>query len=172
MSARHAPVRSSYRHSKLRRQCEVRLLATSRPLPTVQSHPSFLDKPTLEVKASDEDLEKYIRSRASELHFRVMSKTDLLEDLVTSTVRATGGCMLNHFYDESEKEITDDLRTRFLLAQLLMDSFRDKLLYYSNVAPRNALLPSPIFGNAERSKNGRNATLPGTYTQLGRCVYV
>jgi hypothetical protein len=35
--------------------------------------------------------------------------------------------MLNHFYDWSEKEITDNLRTRFLLAQLLMDSFRDKL---------------------------------------------
>jgi hypothetical protein len=75
----------------LRRRCEVRLLATSRPLPTVQSHPTFLGKPTLEVKASDEDLEKYIRSRAIELHFRVMSKPDLLEDLVTSTVRATGG---------------------------------------------------------------------------------
>jgi Cdc6-like AAA superfamily ATPase len=75
----------------LRRQCKVRLLATSRPLPTVQSHSIFVGKPTLEVKASDEDLEKYIRSRASGLHFRVMSKTDLLEDLVTSTVRATGG---------------------------------------------------------------------------------
>jgi hypothetical protein len=75
----------------LRRLCKIRLLATSRPLPTVQSHPTFLGKPTLEVKASDEDLEKYIRSRAGELHFRVMSKTDLLEDLVTSTVRATGG---------------------------------------------------------------------------------
>jgi hypothetical protein len=35
--------------------------------------------------------------------------------------------MLNHFYDESEKEITDNLRTRSLLAQLLMDSFRYKL---------------------------------------------
>jgi hypothetical protein len=75
----------------LRRQCEVRLLATSRPLPTVQFHPIFLGKPMLEVKASDEDLEMYIRSRASELHFRVMSKPDLLEDLITSTIRATGG---------------------------------------------------------------------------------
>jgi Cdc6-like AAA superfamily ATPase len=75
----------------LRRQYELRLLATSRPLPLVQSHPTFLGKATLEVKASDEDLEKYIRSRASELHFRVMSKPDLLEDLVTSTIRATGG---------------------------------------------------------------------------------
>jgi hypothetical protein len=35
--------------------------------------------------------------------------------------------MFNHFYDESEKEITNNLHTRFLLAQLLMDSFRDKL---------------------------------------------
>jgi hypothetical protein len=35
--------------------------------------------------------------------------------------------MLSHLYGESEKEITDNLRTRFLLAQLLMDSFRDKL---------------------------------------------
>jgi len=75
----------------LRLQCEVRLLATSRPLPPVQSHPTFLGKPTLEVKASDEDLEKYIRSRASELHFRVMSRPNLLDDLVTRTVRATGG---------------------------------------------------------------------------------
>jgi hypothetical protein len=35
--------------------------------------------------------------------------------------------MLNHSYDRPEKEITDDIRTRFLLAQLLMDSFREKL---------------------------------------------
>jgi hypothetical protein len=35
--------------------------------------------------------------------------------------------MLSHFYDEAEKEITDNIHTRFLLVQLLMDSFRDKL---------------------------------------------
>jgi hypothetical protein len=35
--------------------------------------------------------------------------------------------MLYHSYDRPKKEITDDTRTRFLLAQLLMDSFRDKL---------------------------------------------
>jgi ankyrin repeat protein len=35
--------------------------------------------------------------------------------------------MLNHFYDQEEEEITDNIHTRFLLAQLLMDSFRDKL---------------------------------------------
>jgi ankyrin repeat protein len=36
--------------------------------------------------------------------------------------------MLSHLYDESKEEITDNIRTRFLLAQLLMDSFRDKLI--------------------------------------------
>jgi Cdc6-like AAA superfamily ATPase len=45
----------------LRKQCDVRLLATSRPVPTIQAHSIFLNKPTLEVRASNEDLEKYIR---------------------------------------------------------------------------------------------------------------
>lgn len=75
----------------LRGQCEVRLLATSRRLPNVQSHLIFLGKPALEFKAADEDLENYIRSRANELHSRLMAKHELLEDLVTSTVRASGG---------------------------------------------------------------------------------
>ena len=74
----------------LSRQCEVRLLVTSRPLPTVRSHPALLGKPTLEVRGSEEDLEKYIRSRTSELQPRVMAKLDLLEELITSTVSATG----------------------------------------------------------------------------------
>jgi hypothetical protein len=74
----------------LRRQCAVRFLATSRPFPTVQSHPTLLGKPTLEVRASDGDLERYIRSRARGLH-QVVSKPDLLENLVSSTVNATGG---------------------------------------------------------------------------------
>lgn len=75
----------------LRQQCKVRLLATSRPFPLVQSHRTFLNQPTLEVRASNEDLEKYIRSRASELHSRVMSNPDLLEDLVASMISASGG---------------------------------------------------------------------------------
>jgi hypothetical protein len=35
--------------------------------------------------------------------------------------------MLDRFCDLSQKKITDDVHTRFLLAKLLMDSFRDKL---------------------------------------------
>jgi hypothetical protein len=75
----------------LRKGCEVRLLATSRVIPAIESHSIFLGEMTLEVRASDGDLEKYIRSRASELHSRVLSKPELLENLVTSTVSATGG---------------------------------------------------------------------------------
>jgi hypothetical protein len=81
----------------LRGQCEVRLLATSRFLPAIESHSALLGKPTLEVKASDEDLEMYIRSRASELN-QVVSKPDLLETLVSSTVIATGGMYARPFF--------------------------------------------------------------------------
>jgi hypothetical protein len=81
----------------LRKGCEVRLLATSRVLPTIELHSTFLEKPTLEVRASDEDLEKYIRSRASELHSQVVSKPELLENLIASTVSATGGMYVQPF---------------------------------------------------------------------------
>jgi hypothetical protein len=73
------------------KQYDVRLMATSRFLPDVESHPCFLGKPSLEVKASREDLERYVRSRARELHQQVLSKHNLLENLVSSTVNATGG---------------------------------------------------------------------------------
>jgi hypothetical protein len=75
----------------LRKQCEVQLLATSRFLPTVESHPAFVGKSKLDVKASVEDLETYIRSRAGELQCRVVSKDELFENLVSSIVSATGG---------------------------------------------------------------------------------
>jgi hypothetical protein len=73
------------------KHCDIRLLATSRVLPEVESLPSFQGKPSLEVKASRMDLEKYVRSRASELHRQITSKPDLLENLISSTVDATEG---------------------------------------------------------------------------------
>jgi hypothetical protein len=81
----------------LRGQCEIRFLATSRFLPAIESHSVFLGKPKLEVRASDEDLERYIRSRAGELHGRVVSKPDLFEGLVSSTVGAVGGMYVRSF---------------------------------------------------------------------------
>jgi Cdc6-like AAA superfamily ATPase len=81
----------------LRGQCQIRLLATSRFLPAIESHTAFLGKPKLEVRASDEDLESYIRSRAGELHGWAVSKPDLFEDLVSSTVGAVGGMYVQSF---------------------------------------------------------------------------
>jgi hypothetical protein len=75
----------------LRQQCKVRLLATSRDLPEIKSHATLTDKPILEVRASDHDLEKYVMSRVSEFRSPVASKPDLLENLVSSIVSATGG---------------------------------------------------------------------------------
>lgn len=75
----------------VRNRCTVRLLATSRFLPNIQSHRVFLNEPSLEVRASAQDLEKYVRSRISEFRSPVASKPDLLESLVSSIVNATGG---------------------------------------------------------------------------------
>lgn len=81
----------------LRKQCDIRLLATSRFVPIIENRSSFLGRPTLEIKASDEDLGKYIRSRACEPASnlqRILSKPNgpkLLEDLVSETTKATGG---------------------------------------------------------------------------------
>jgi Cdc6-like AAA superfamily ATPase len=77
----------------LRKQCKVRLLATSRNLPEIRSYTTFLGKPILEVRASDQDLEKYIRSRVGEFRSRrrIASNPDLLETLVFGIVSASGG---------------------------------------------------------------------------------
>ena len=75
----------------LRQQRKVRLLATSRDLPEIKSHATLTNKPILEVRASNQDLEKYVMSRVSEFRSPVASKPDLLENLVSSIVSATGG---------------------------------------------------------------------------------
>jgi len=75
----------------LHKQCKVRLLATSRFLPDIQSHPTLLGNPILEVRASDQDLDKYVRSRVCEFRSPVASKPDLLDTLVSNMINTTGG---------------------------------------------------------------------------------
>jgi len=70
---------------------EVQFLATSRFLPATESHPVFHGGAKLEVRASEQDIEKYVRWRASELHRQVVAKPDLLENLVSGVVHATKG---------------------------------------------------------------------------------
>jgi Cdc6-like AAA superfamily ATPase len=71
----------------LQKQCKIRVLATSRDLPEIKSH--FLGEPTLEVRASNQDLEKKVRSRIR--RFWLASNPDLLETVVISIVKAAGG---------------------------------------------------------------------------------
>jgi Cdc6-like AAA superfamily ATPase len=71
----------------LQKHCKIRVLATSRDLPEIKSY--FLGKPTLEVRASDQDLEKKVRSRIR--RFWLASNPDLLETVVISIVKAAGG---------------------------------------------------------------------------------
>jgi hypothetical protein len=76
----------------LRNQCKVRLLATSRDLPEIKSHAMFLDKPTLEVRASDQDLEKKVRSRLGRFPKRSWHASKPVLDMVVSgIVNAAGG---------------------------------------------------------------------------------
>jgi hypothetical protein len=75
----------------LRKRGKIRLLATSRFLSTIQTHPAFRSKPKLEIRASDEDLELYVRSRMGELCDRFMSKPVMLEEIVSDTVHASAG---------------------------------------------------------------------------------
>jgi len=75
----------------LRKRCKVRLLATSRYLPDIQSHATFRGEPVLEVRASDQDVEKYVRLRAGAFCSPVASKPDIFESLVSSIVNVTGG---------------------------------------------------------------------------------
>jgi hypothetical protein len=75
----------------MRMYCHVRFMVTSRPFPAIALHPAFNQKPTLEVRASDEDLREYVRSRAIELHHQVVSKVDMLEHLTDGIVKAAGG---------------------------------------------------------------------------------
>lgn len=83
---------------------KVRLLVTSRPIPEVQSQ--FDGDKAIEIRASDEDILSYARSRLPELPNSVKSSRDLQEKVVQAIVQSTRGM--------------------FLLAKLNMDSLKDK----------------------------------------------
>lgn len=74
---------------ELRKCTQVRYLATSRKFPSITSHPLFAHVPRLEIKASDEDLSVYIRSRFD--GFKAKLQEDLRTKLVRSVIDAAGG---------------------------------------------------------------------------------
>ncbi|KAK4998542.1 hypothetical protein LTR66_002248 [Elasticomyces elasticus] len=83
---------------------DTRLLATSRPLPEVIQH--FQDDDSLEVRASDADVEAYLRGHLSLLSKCVKDRPELQKQIVDDIVMVVDGM--------------------FLLAQLHLDSLKDK----------------------------------------------
>ncbi|KAK4993505.1 hypothetical protein LTR50_000435 [Elasticomyces elasticus] len=83
---------------------DTRFLATSRYLPEVTQH--FHDDDRLEVRASDADVEAYLRGHISLLSKCVKDRPELQNQIVDDIVKAVDGM--------------------FLLAQLHLDSLKDK----------------------------------------------
>ncbi|KAK5005855.1 hypothetical protein LTR28_007196 [Elasticomyces elasticus] len=83
---------------------DTRFLATSRYLPEVIQH--FHDDDRLEVRASDADVEAYLRGHLSLLSKCVRDRPELQKQIVDDIVKAVDGM--------------------FLLAQLHLDSLKDK----------------------------------------------
>lgn len=73
----------------LREQTKAKFLATSRNYPAITSHDLFFRQPSLEIKASAEDLEIYLRKRF--VGFKAKLAPELQEKLVSGVVAAVGG---------------------------------------------------------------------------------
>jgi len=74
---------------ELQPEIDVSLLATSRDFHAAASNTIFSGQPSLEIKASQEDLETYVKERAKSLRARVSS--DLRELLIQGVVTAADG---------------------------------------------------------------------------------
>jgi hypothetical protein len=70
-------------------ESKMNLLATSRPVPEVVSW--FEDVPSLEVRASKGDIERYLRGRMGELKSFVARRPELQEDIVSGLSDAVDG---------------------------------------------------------------------------------
>ncbi|KAH6716575.1 hypothetical protein BKA61DRAFT_513501, partial [Leptodontidium sp. MPI-SDFR-AT-0119] len=82
----------------------ARLFATSRPIPDIEK--TFKNCLSLEILASDEDIQTYLNGHMSQLPTFVLNKPKLQEEIVTEIVMAVKGM--------------------FLLAQLYLGSLEDK----------------------------------------------
>ncbi|OPB45095.1 ankyrin repeat protein [Trichoderma guizhouense] len=83
---------------------KTNFFATSRRIPDIER--AFKGNPTLEILASDEDVQKYLDSQMSELPGCVLKRPDLQEEIKIKIVRAIDGM--------------------FLLAKLHLDSLKSK----------------------------------------------
>ncbi|QYT04235.1 Ankyrin repeat protein [Trichoderma simmonsii] len=88
----------------LQAKTETNFFATSRRIPDIER--AFKGYPSLEILASDEDVQKYLDSQMSELPGCVLKRPDLQEEIKIKIVKAIDGM--------------------FLLAKLHLDSLKSK----------------------------------------------
>ena len=100
----------------------VNLFATSRSIPEIMKE--FEGCISLEIRASEEDVQRYLDGRMSQLPSFISGKPDLQETIKTEITKAVDGMYVPTNPTRWIKPLTFGLR--FLLAQLHMDSLIDK----------------------------------------------
>lgn len=73
----------------LRAHTKARYLATSRNYPAITSHDLFLHQPSLEIKATAKDLERYLQDRF--VGFKAKPTLELQGQLISGVIAAVGG---------------------------------------------------------------------------------
>ncbi|KAH9898943.1 ankyrin repeat-containing domain protein [Xylariomycetidae sp. FL2044] len=87
---------------RLQKNCHINILATSRPIPNIMN--KFQGNPSLEIRATDEDVKKYLKGRISQSESRVLQEHE----------------------GEIVRRITETVDGMFLLAQLYFDQVKSK----------------------------------------------
>ena len=100
-------------------KCGVNIFATSRPLPDISQN---FEGITLEIHASDEDVEDYLDGHMYQLPASVRCKPNLQKEIKTQIVNAVSGM----YVDLPPNAMNKADITRFLLAQLHFDSLKGK----------------------------------------------
>lgn len=100
----------------------VSFFATSRPIPDIEGY--FKECLRLEIIASDEDVRRYVHGHMSHLPKFVCNRPDIQEEIEAEIAGAVEG-MYGFFLAQKDQDPPLTL-TRFLLAQLYLDSLKDK----------------------------------------------
>ena len=120
--------------SQLQTKCGANLFATSRYIPDITER--FERDLQLEIRANEEDVQRYVKGHIDELPRFVQRDPDLQQEIISEIVKAIDG-----MYVASCNFLEDPTNyTRFLLAQLHLNSLKGKR---SPTAIRDALKKLP-----------------------------
>ncbi|KGQ02961.1 Ankyrin-3 [Beauveria bassiana D1-5] len=115
---------------RLKAECPVSFFATSRFIPSITDR--FEESASLEIRATAEDVRRYVRSRLSELPSFVERSSDLQEEVVAGIVKAVDGMfLLAKLHLESLIEKTNPKAMRAAIAKLPSGSDAYDKAYYS-----------------------------------------